>query len=566
MNKTLKTYFLACSMSLCFCIASNTASFAQNIGIEPAQIEKRFKQTVEPKSRPSTPFGLESTVAPEIASQIHIRISSVTLTNSTVYSDDDIQDLVRPLLGRPVSLAQVFSTAAQITAKYGNDGFLLSRVVVPPQALEPSGVHLVLQAVEGFASKVIWTDEFAKGNRFVSEYSENIETQNPLSSKTLERNLLLASDLPGPGFQSTIVPSPTDPQASELLITAQEKTKPTVLSVDNYGSRASGKLQASLQTEINDFRRSQSLSFGYVTAGPRENSAKPELHFAFFRYRKTLNSDGLVFQLDGNGSLGQPGTATLRAINLETQSLNVSPSISYPFIRSRSKNLTGTLALDFKNSKTTILGATTSEDRQRILRGELSYDFADRRGGINQFVGSVSFGIDGLGSAASTNQLASRSNAPTDFVKASLGFSRSQRLANNFSLHSRIFGQWSNTPLLSSQECGYGGQNFGRGFDSSTLVGDKCLLASLELQKNINETKFFDTLQFYGALDLGFIENIAAPQGTPNSANASSVGLGIRLGKNNWSTDLLIAVPVHKSTSLANSDPFKILVKFQARF
>ena len=47
--------------------------------------------------------------------------------------------LYADLVGRKVSLQQVYDLAGRITAKYGGDGYVLSRAIVPVQELDPNG-------------------------------------------------------------------------------------------------------------------------------------------------------------------------------------------------------------------------------------------------------------------------------------------------------------------------------------------------------------------------------------------------------------------------------------------
>lgn len=536
-------------------------------GSDPGRIEDRFSTTSAPRSQERIIQGLESTTPPEVAAQIRLVLRGVRFTNSTIYSEDDIRQYYEPLMGKTVSLSQVFSIAAGITARYGNDGYLISRVIVPPQELELSGAVIELQAVEGYISDVVWPAEADQYRDFFTEYSEKIRAERPINVATLERYMLLANDLPGLSFQSTMKPSPTDPLGSALHLTMKENRRSTIISLDNHGTEASGPYQATVQTTINNLTGNHDqLKLGYVLAGPADDGNRSELHYIYFDYGRVLNSEGLRFDLSGNMSRGRPGTTTLRALDYETESRNLSLALSQPFIRTRSENLTGTVAFDFKDSKSFNLGALASEDRLRILRGELAYDFADDKGGVNQFIAAAYLGVDGLGSTASDNPNASRTPGRTDFFKFTLDASRRKLLRNQYALNMRLFGQWTGVPLLSSQECGYGGQRFGRAFDASTIVGDRCLLASVELTKNLAPRWGLEGLQAYGIADYGYIHNISAPLGTPTSDDASSLSMGLRFGKGNWSGDFAMSTPLDRPKSVSDTDDLSAHFKLSWQF
>lgn len=108
-----------------------------------------------------------------------------------------------------------------------------------------------------------------------------------------------------------------------------------------------------------------------------------------------------------------------------------------------------------------------------------------------------------------------------------------------------MFGQWSADPLLSSQECGYGGRIYGRGFDTSIITGDHCVETMLELRHALDVGSVADQsltyAQPYAFIDYGHIWNIDAPAGTPAHDDGASAGLGIRVGSERFAADLAVS-------------------------
>lgn len=548
-------------------------SVAQNLptGAEAGRIDGRFKQAPTAQSKPRQLRGLESTVAPAQAAQISLRLDSLNVIGSTIYSQDQLLEHYKNLLGKDVTLAQIFEVATKITAEYGKDGYLLSRVIVPPQELSQTGAKINLQVVEGYVDDVIWPEGLSRYRNFFDDYATKITSQRPLRAQYLERYLLLASDLPGLKFRSNMQASDTNAGASRLVLTVDENRSELSLSVDNHGTEASGPYQATLSGALNNtFGFHERWNGGYTTVGPSSASSGQELHYFFWGYDQTINSEGLKLSISGNASWGNPGSAILSALDYETKGFNLSTAISVPFIRTRAENLTGTIAFDLKNSKSTNSGGIASLDRLRIIRGELSYDKADEHNGTNQLIFSLSHGIAGLGSTENNNINASRTLGKVDFFKSTVFASRTQNLKNNFSLYVSAFGQWTPNALLSSQECGYGGQQNGRGFDASVIVGDRCLLLSAELRHNAslsgNAQKVLDSAQFYNFIDYGNVWNIDAPLGTPEQDHASSAGTGVRLGKNKWNADFSITHTLTEPTSTTNQDDWRVWARVGTKF
>ncbi|RWQ58826.1 ShlB/FhaC/HecB family hemolysin secretion/activation protein [Mesorhizobium sp.] len=548
------------------------ASYAQTVppGAEPGRIEQRFEEPPAPQARVRIPEGLESTMPAAEAAQVTLELRGVEIEGSTVYTDDQLRELYAELLGKKVTLLQVFEVAAKITARYGNDGYLLSRVIVPPQELNQAGAVIRLQAVEGYIDEVIWPDGVERYRNFFDDYAAKITAERPARADRLERYLLLANDLPGLTFKSTLRASERNPGASTLVLEMEIDPYDVSLSTDNYGTEASGPYQGMVSGHLNNaFGAHERLSGGYVIAGPSEDD-DPELHYFFWGYDQVLNSEGLTFSFSGNASRGDPGTALLSALEYQTQSLNLTTGVSYPFIRTRSQNLTGGFFFDYEDSEGLTSSGLSTEDRLRILRAELAYDFADGWSGINQAIIALSQGIDGLGSTSNDNPNASRIPGAVDFFKTTLFLSRQQPLPNRFTSYMSVFGQLAADPLLSSQECGYGGRRFGRGFDASIVTGDHCLLLNGELRYDLDVPvsldAFLDRAQAYVFTDYGRIWNIDAPAGTPDSDDGASAGLGVRFETDTLSADIAVSRTLEDPESVVDPSDWRGWFKVSATF
>lgn len=540
--------------------------------VEPGRIEARFQDPATPRAQPTARQGLESTVPPAQAAQISLSITGFRIVGGSAFSPAEMQAVVKPYEDRNGTLLDVFQAAAALTAYYGDNGLLLSRVIVPPQELEPTGAVITLQVIEGYVDRVDLPDNLGSRTRLLEQHAQNIEGSRPLHADRLEREMLLANDIPGLSVQSNLSASPTTPAASTLTLTAREAPGGWGLRLDNRGSEASGPLQFTLSGQVNNLLGfNEQLSGGLTLAGPADNGARPELAYVFFGYDQVLNASGLRFSFDANYSQGDPDSAVLTALDYETEGLNASVALSYPFIRTRSRNLTGTLAFDLKNSESTNFAGVASEDRLRIVRAEFSFDNADQYNGTNQVRLAFHKGIEGLGSTANGNPNASRTPGKVDFFRATLELSRTQALGNGFSLHGGVFGQWTDDPLLSSQECGFGGTQYGRGYDSSVITGDTCVKGMVEMRYNLPAGEFtqglgLDYSQVYAFADAGRIRNIDAPLGTPSSDNASSAGMGVRFGLGRMNFDVSAAKPLNTPNSIATDDNWQGFFSLSAQF
>ena len=555
-------YFRAIATACLVASVFGNATEAQVIppSEQPGRVEQRFEAPPSARSAPVVRRGLEATMAPDEAEKILLMISDIRIEGNTVFSDHELRALFAPLIGRTVNLKQVFDLASQLTALYGERGYVLSRVIVPPQELEPEGAAIHLRALEGYIDEVRWPDGTRRYRNFFADYEARITAERPVRAQTMERYLLRANDLPGLGFSSTLVASETNPLASTLVVTMEEDHHDILLSIDNRGTEGTGPIQPTvIGTLSNALGEHEQFTLGYTTAGPDQGRIEPELHYFTFGYLQVLNPEGLTFSLSGNASWGDPGTPTLDAIEYQTEGLNVSAELLTPLIRTRSENLTGFFAFDYKDSDSRLIGGTLSNDRLRIFRAGLSYDRADEHAGVNQLNLSVSQGVDGLGSTGNDNPLASRANGKVDFFKVTGFAARTQELPHGFSAFVGVDGQWTDDPLLSSQECGYGGAFFGRAFEPSVITGDACVFALGELRHDIDLGQsplgdHFKSAQVYGFGDYGHIWNLEAPLGTASQDDAASAGAGIRFFNDWLSADFQVAHTVEVPSSVAVDD------------
>src|SRR5262245_43167206 len=96
----------------------------------PGRERQRFEQPQLPRSQPrGTTITLPSTVAPPGAETVRLFLRDVIIEGSTVYKFDELSIYYHDLVGREITLADVYGIAQRITTRYGNDGYVLSRVI-----------------------------------------------------------------------------------------------------------------------------------------------------------------------------------------------------------------------------------------------------------------------------------------------------------------------------------------------------------------------------------------------------------------------------------------------------
>jgi hemolysin activation/secretion protein len=510
-------------------VAAQVIPPSEQLGRERFQ----FGQPQAPRAEPVGPrVALPGTVAPEGAEKIRLKIRDIRIEGATVYSRDELKLLYQDLIGREVALSEIYDLAQRITTKYGIDGYVLSRAIVPPQNLTKGGAVIRIQVIEGYVDKVVWPAGLERYRDFFDYYAARIIADRPTNVRTIERYMLLAGDLPGLKFSTSLKASEKNPNAATLYVEAVYKPVDAIARIDNHGTPARGPLEYLGSATVNNlFGAHDAFTFTYAGVVPAQ-----ELNYIAAGYKQVLTAEGLAAFVNASDGFGRPGTAQLEILNYKTKTLYGDTGLSYPVIRSREKNLTLT-GLFFASDSTsdTNVANPFNEDRLRGTRFKADADMADSWRGINQFNVTVSQGINGLGSTSNNNPLASVLGGHVDFTKVEGTANRTQPLFGMFSMYLAGYGQYATTALLTPEQCSFGGRFFGRAFDPSQILGDSCYMGNAELRYDLPLFWQVSQAQLFAFTDGAELFNHVTSFSVPSWQHAVSAGGGLRLG---WLTNL----------------------------
>ena len=480
---------------------------------------------------------------------------SVQLYNISVYSKEDILKIFKDKIGSSINIQDLFDMAEKITEMYHKDGYILSRVVVPPQDIVNGIVHF--QGVEGYISEIRIknnnVDEGSQEYQRVQSMASHILKSLPLNVKDLERYLVLMNDLPGITVKAVVSPSASHPQAAQLTLFLDRDLYEGFIQTDNRGTRYVGTTRIQHVSKLNGIftKDSDQINLRLATTPQTE-----ELQHGELGYLAVLNSNGLQMNMKGSYSHTQPGH-TLEPFEIESENKTGKLGFSYPFIRTRKFSLKGYSNFVYKNLSTDILNAPFTEDRLRIIRLGSNLEYKDFLMGENTFSIEASEGFDAL-DASSENDIipTSRTKGKSDFIKYNLTLSRLQQIYNGFSFYISGTGQYTTDPLLASEEFSIGGTDFGRGYDFSEITGDRGLAGKTELRyTEIEQTKDKkkNSYQLYLFYDIGAVEDEDPSVGMKTRRSLSSAGGGYRLSlKNGIFLELEIAKPLTKKVDSRN--------------
>lgn len=487
---------------------------------EPGLVQKRLTSKMIP--------AYKTTALPEAAklakiapadSKIKFVLNKIILEGNTVFSESQLRELYQSSLRKTISVAELQGIVQKITKKYRDEGFIISRALLPPQTIKQGIVRI--QIVEGFISKVEVKGDPGKAECVIAGYGKHILDNRPLQMKILERYVLLANDLPGYTVKAVLTPSKTVTASSDLTLVVERKKSSAYLSEDNFGTRYLGPQQIT-----------GSLSLYSILVGGENNTFKllkstqgRELRFFEYLHAQPVGTRGAKWIVVYDYTKTRPGFI-LQPLNIIGRSTWIFTDIIYPVIRSRERNLVVHGQANYQNVFSTISEFPFYQDRIRSLATGAFYESADKHKGVNTAGIDFTQGLNVMGAHQHLNQ--SRPLGNTEYLRTNIFLGRLQGVTERFSIYVSMRGQYASKPLLASEQFSYGGSDFGRGYDPSEIVGDKGVAAKLELRIQTNpEKKFLKSVQYYMFYDAGKVYNLDRVNLPPN-LSATSAGVGAR--------------------------------------
>jgi hemolysin activation/secretion protein len=514
---------------------------------------------------PTPPAPPPGQAAPAGARDVTFALSRIVIGGMTVYKPRDVEPLYRALLGRTVSLADIYALAAKLTAKYRNDGYILSQVVVPPQRVSDSTVQLL--AVEGYVDRARFQGASQSQQAQLRPYVDMIVAVKPLTEAALERYMLLMNDMPGVQARAVLSASNGTTGAANLTVVVTNKPVELSAQVDNRGTRYLGPTEASAGAKINNaFGFGESVTVQTV-ATPDVTNTRPELKFGAVTWSQPVGHEGTRVNIGGSVSDTHPGFS-LAQFHVHGTADAGDVEITHPLVRSRSLDVTVGVRFDALDS-TTIndLGLGATQDRLRVLRANVNLRDADTHDGVNAAKIEVSKGLDVLNASHKGDADLTRAAGDPQFFKVTAEVSRTQRVTDVVEAFVKAEGQATPDVLLASEQLGLGGAQYNTAYDPSEVTGDKGFAARAELRANNPFKTPAELVQFYGFYDIGKEWDLSNPIASDRVITLADAGAGVRVTlTNKISASLEIAKPLDRNVQTLGSRDPRVFVAVTAHY
>jgi len=481
------------------------------------------------------------------AAKIKFKLNGIRLEGNHVFSDTQLSAFYRADLHKTVTLQRILQIVQNITDYYQMNGYITSRAILPVQTTKGGILRIVI--VEGKIDKVIVTGNPQKSAYLVQKFGDKIAEKSPLQLKTLERYTLLANEIPATRVRSILKASPHVNGASDLYLLTDHQNITGYISYDNYRTRYIGPQQTTLNLTGNSFITSGDAG-QFVYARTAKGS---ELTFYNANYELPLDAEGDRILFGGIHDQTHP-LFVLQPYGINGTDDNYYTTVSLPFLRTSTQNLTFYIKFNYENTDVTTFHQKLYTDQIRSLGLGAAYNFVDRWEGVNSTYGDVRQGLPILGYTSDTNPstaLTSRPGGHAVYTKIDLSMSHLQPIYTNFSLYGLLKGQYAFQTLLAAEQFPFGGIELGRGYDIAELLGDRAIAGALEGRYDWNIAKYYiSTLQFYAFYDFGKVWNLFFVSNLPLIQSATSTGVGMRFFFNKYiSGNITWAQPLTKQVA-----------------
>lgn len=519
--------------------------------VAPGRVQENYLPETIPKvptvsPRIQRPEQKSSSFGPE-AEKIKFKLNKIILEGNHVYSTQQLTALFQDKLHHEISIAELQDLVQDITNYYRNNGYILTRAILPPQKVANGIVRV--RVIEGYIDQVSLVGKPRNADRILLDYGNQIAQSRPLQLKDMEYYLLLANQVPGADVKAILEPSKNSIGASDMSLSVTQQPLNASLAYDNYGTLYIGPLQLTGSANANSVIRSGDMIRATYLAATHDK----ELHYFDANYQTPLGAHGFTVTAGGNQSLTLPGFL-LRDLDTDGTANTYYLNFQYPLILSRSQYLMLDGGFTYLDSKVTQLDNEflVYDDHVRPIRFGGVYSFADRWNGSNIITPHVEQGLKLFGASDDPNSdTTSHFGADGIYTKFNLLVSHTHPIAASpLSIYVMAQGQTSNKPLLATEQFGFGGSVQGRGYDPAEILGDKGLAGTFEVRFDTFPQKYLiNNVQYYVYYDIGKVWDIdqSPDPEVPQNQSAASGGFGARFGITQYvSGNLMFTQPLTK--------------------
>ena len=483
-------------------------------------------------------FPEKPTISEEQQEKIEIKILPKTLI---ILAPEQLQDKINfniykdLIINREINIEDLYRLANQITKEFNDNGFPLVRAIIPKQELKAKEATVFVKVIDGFIEKIDISNVPKLQRLRTYAYLKPLRNKKALTKEELERQLILAGNTAGLTVKSGFVQGKQE-GGSILVLEADHKLLSGSIQFNNTQSEELGRQLGQKSITINSptgfgesvtfFGLSRPTKPGTMGAGK-----KAPIRGGGVSLSVPIGNNGLSSNLSYVESMTRPGGDIL-SLGLEANNKTATATVSYPLVvePSRTWFLKGTLNWNDEIQQTSSSGQIDHLSHDRVTSLRLGATFNGCKVGCISFDAEISRGLDLISRSSSEvgeGTPLSRATATSSYhhmkVNASYSFYPYKDIF--FALNGG--GQYTDDPLLNSEQSTIVGEDKISGLTSGAISGDKTWYLRAQVDKEVRFTETFSLSPYiYSAMGVAYLNRPTATE--EKETAAKSIGIGIK--------------------------------------
>lgn len=439
-------------------------------------------QVTPPSLLPAQPLPQVPFVPEESERQQHlhtlpmsVQVQYVEVVDGFSVLAEDTERLLAPYQQRRITGDEIFALARALEQRYAKHGYVLVRVVVPPQRIATGGV-LKLRVVDGFIQQVNADAVPQRLRAAVLRRLRPLVGLHHVLLATLERRLLVAGDLAGLHLTSALAPG-SEEGGTRLLVGGTYRTVDGTVSADNRLDRTLGPWELGGSVTLNSLLSLGEQLYGdaLVSNPQRLASGAPALRVFGGGALIPVGDEGITLNPEYTTSETRtPSGPGFPATVGEFDRFALRATVGLRWRRRQVLKLNLSAEAVDQQLETPEFGTDLYHDRYRVVRVGLNDDAVLGAGSHLVLDALASRGVGGRGAPENAGVPLSRQGASPDFNKLNASARLSRPLVAGWQLELVGLAQASlGAPLLRSEQLSLDGVDALSAFAAGSLTVDQ---------------------------------------------------------------------------------------------
>lgn len=424
-------------------------------GVKPV-LPQTPAEVIFPASRPNA---VHDPAAPRFT------VNAFQFVGATIYTQPQLKQLTERFIDLELNLYDLNRAADTVTRLYRETGYPISRAIIPAQKVENGIVRI--EVIEGRISTVSIVGNNRYPEQLIASRISELSQNEIITIDRLERSLLLMNDLPGLAARATLAPG-AEYGTTDMVIRAEETTVAGAVTFDNQGIKETGQLRVDAGIDFNNpLRIGDQLNIRAI------RTEHDLLSFGRIGYSLPIASNGM--RLGGTYSrVNYDIAGPFAALGISGEVSNAEFLLTWPYLRSRARNIIFGIGMRRTEAKQRTLGVETSDTRIDLLNLSVTGNWVHEDSAFSN--ATLAFAGNGK-----KNPFGTRQDAQA--AKLDFDINHLRAASKNWDYYLRTHWVFSSDALADTEKFSLGGPGSVRGYRQSTLRGDNGWLATIELRR-----------------------------------------------------------------------------------